>query len=137
MKSVSARNAALEKLSSQIRSLVGADYPLGAIIPSPVGLSHKGSYWGNFPYQMLAEKYDVFVPMSYYTYHGDGSDGRLQRHDGERPHPALEAGLHGRADPPDRWHRRSTVIRRRGEGFREGGQRAPSRRSEPLQLAGH
>lgn len=73
VKSVSARNAALEKLSSQIRSLVGANYPLGAIIPSPVGLSRKGSYWGNFPYQMLAEKYDVFVPMSYYTYHGDGA----------------------------------------------------------------
>lgn len=69
---VSARNQALEELSLKIRGLAGPAYPLGAIIPSPVGLSRKGSYWGAFPYEMLARTYDVFVPMSYYTYHGKG-----------------------------------------------------------------
>jgi hypothetical protein len=32
----------------------------------------KGGSWKPFPYTMVAKKYDVFVPMSYYTYHGDG-----------------------------------------------------------------
>jgi hypothetical protein len=69
---VAARNAALERLSLEIREIVGPRYPLGAIIPSPVGLAKKGSYWPAFPYTMLARTYDVFVPMSYYTYHGKG-----------------------------------------------------------------
>ena len=30
------------------------------------------SYWPGFPYKALADIYDVFVPMGYYTYHGDG-----------------------------------------------------------------
>lgn len=73
IKKVSARNKALTTLSAKIRAYVGASYHMGAIIPSPVGLSKKGGYWGDFPYQMCAEKYDVFVPMSYYTYHGKGA----------------------------------------------------------------
>ena len=73
VKTVSKRNAALMTLSRQIRDSVGPSYPLGAIIPSPVGLSRKGSYWGSFPYTELAGVYDAFVPMSYYTYHGDGA----------------------------------------------------------------
>lgn len=70
--SVGARNAALMDLTKRIRARVGSGYPLGAIIPSPVGLSRGGSYWGDFPYTALASTYDVFVPMSYYTYHGKG-----------------------------------------------------------------
>jgi len=73
VKSQSARNKALLKLSKQIRESAGASYPLGAIIPSPVGLSKKGSYWPDFPYTELAQIYDVYVPMGYYTYHGDGA----------------------------------------------------------------
>jgi hypothetical protein len=73
IKSQKPRNRALLKLSRQIRAATGASYPLGAIIPSPVGLSKKGSYWGTFPYTDLAPIYDVFVPMGYYTYHGDGA----------------------------------------------------------------
>lgn len=69
----SVRNARLTTLSTKIRTLVGPSYPLGAIIPSPVGLSRKGSYWGSLPYTMLAGKYDVFVPMSYYSYHAHGA----------------------------------------------------------------
>ena len=69
----SARNKALLKLSKQIREHTGDSYPLGAIIPSPVGLSKKGGYWPDFPYTELAGMYDVFVPMGYYTYHGDGA----------------------------------------------------------------
>ncbi len=73
-----ARNAALQDLSQRIRALTGKRYPLGAITPSPVGIATNASYWVHFPYQMLAGIYDVFVPMSYYTYHGSGGPAALQ-----------------------------------------------------------
>jgi hypothetical protein len=70
VKSERSRNKALESLSAKIRDLAGASYPLGAIIPSPTGLAKSKGYWSTFPYAALARRYDVFVPMSYYTYHG-------------------------------------------------------------------
>jgi hypothetical protein len=72
------RNAALADLSRRIRALVGAKYPLGAITPSPVGVATNNAYWPSFPYEMVARIYDVFVPMSYYTYHGSGGPAVLQ-----------------------------------------------------------
>ena len=72
VRSVKARNAVVTSLSSGIRSLVGTSYPLGAIIPSPTGIAEKRGYWNAFPYSALARDYDVFLPMSYYTYHGNG-----------------------------------------------------------------
>jgi len=69
----SARNKALEALSKKIRAHVGAAYPLGAIIPSPVGIAKQANYWNAFPYASVAKTYDVFVPMGYYTYHGRGA----------------------------------------------------------------
>lgn len=71
--SVAERNSTLISLSRRIRRLVGNDYPLGAIIPSPVGVSRNATYWPGFPYAQLARTYSVFLPMSYYTYHGDGA----------------------------------------------------------------
>ena len=67
------RNQNLAALSQQIRALVGPAYPLGAIIPSPVGLAKKSGYWNNFPYASLPQNYDVIVPMAYYTYHAKGA----------------------------------------------------------------
>ncbi len=67
------RNRGLKALSQRIRALVGPTYPLGAIIPAPVGLRKDTSAWHNFPYTMLASVYDVFVPMGYYTVHGGGA----------------------------------------------------------------
>jgi hypothetical protein len=72
VKDVRLRNARLLKLSERIRSYVGRRYPLGACIPSPAGMTMHPSYWPDFPYKALAGIYDVFVPMGYYTYHGDG-----------------------------------------------------------------
>ena len=39
---------------------------------SPAGMTKSPSIWPGFPYAGLADLYDVFVPMGYYTYHGDG-----------------------------------------------------------------
>ena len=59
-------------LSNKIRAKVGSRYPLGACIMSPAGMTKSPSIWPGFPYAGLAAIYDVFVPMGYYTYHGDG-----------------------------------------------------------------
>lgn len=62
-------------LSQQLRAAVGDDYPLGAIIPSPRGMQIKPAYWPAFPYAQLADLYDVFLPMVYWTYSTKGPDG--------------------------------------------------------------
>jgi hypothetical protein len=62
------RNRRLLQLSAWLRSAVGPGYPLGAITPSPIGMSP--SYWPGIPYRALAGYYDVFMPMAYSTLRG-------------------------------------------------------------------
>jgi len=62
------RNRRLLQLSARLRSDVGPGYALGAITPSPIGMSP--SYWPNIPYGALARVYDVFLPMAYFTFRG-------------------------------------------------------------------
>lgn len=59
------RDRRLLQLSARLRSSVGPAYPLGAIVPSPIGMSP--SYWPGIPYRALARFYDVFLPMAYST----------------------------------------------------------------------
>jgi hypothetical protein len=70
----SERSKRLLSLSKRIRNKVGDRYTLGAIIPSPVGIKLNKGYWPRFPYAGLAESYDAFVPMGYFTYHVDGAE---------------------------------------------------------------
>jgi len=72
VKPATLRTQRLLDLSRKIRAAVGGAYPLGAIIMSPAGMTKWKSVWPGFPYAGLAGIYDVFVPMGYYTYHGDG-----------------------------------------------------------------
>lgn len=65
---IAVRNERLLALSRRIRNLAGPNYPLGAITPDPV----EALYWPNFPYKELAEIYDVFVPMGYFTFRARG-----------------------------------------------------------------
>jgi hypothetical protein len=62
------RNRRLLQLSARLRSDVGPGYALGAITPSPIGMSP--SYWPHIPYRALARVYDVFLPMAYFTFRG-------------------------------------------------------------------
>jgi hypothetical protein len=62
------RNRRLLQLSARLRSDVGPGYALGAITPSPIGMSP--SYWPHIPYLSLARSYDVFLPMAYSTFRG-------------------------------------------------------------------
>lgn len=70
---VSDRNAALVLLTAKIRDLVGPDYVLGGIVPSPVGIAKATGFWNDFPYGFVASHFDVMLPMGYYTYHGKGA----------------------------------------------------------------
>jgi hypothetical protein len=72
---VAVRNARLLSLSRLLRRASPAGYPLGAIIPSPVGMRRHPRYWPNFPYTALARSFDAFLPMTYFSYyaHSPGS----------------------------------------------------------------
>lgn len=65
VRSLRLRDRRLLQLSARLRSAVGPRYPLGAIIPSPVGMSPY--YWPDIPYRALARSYDAFLPMAYST----------------------------------------------------------------------
>lgn len=62
------RNRRMLRLSDWLRELVGPDFTLGAIIPDPT----RSTYWPGFPYRAVARRYDIWLPMSYYTYRARG-----------------------------------------------------------------
>ncbi len=65
---VNERTRRLLALSTRLREALGPAYPLGAIIPSPVGMQLLPRYWPHFPYAALAKTYDVVLPMAYFSY---------------------------------------------------------------------
>ncbi|MDP8955584.1 MAG: hypothetical protein M3N24_01295 [Actinomycetota bacterium] len=73
VRDIANRSARLLQLSARIRKAVGRDYPLGAIVISPVATHRVPSGWPGFPYRALARYYDVFLPMGYYSYRTDGA----------------------------------------------------------------
>jgi hypothetical protein len=65
VRSLALRNRRLLTLSARIRNAVHRTFPLGAITPSPVGMSPY--YWPNIPYRSLTHYYKAFLPMAYST----------------------------------------------------------------------
>ncbi len=64
---VDARNTALVELSTRVRALA-RDRPIGAIVLDPVLLEViNGDFWPDFPWREIADLYDVWLPMSYWT----------------------------------------------------------------------
>lgn len=59
------RDARLLQFSAWLRRTVGPQYALGAITPSPIGMSP--SFWPDIPYSDLTRFYNVFLPMAYST----------------------------------------------------------------------
>jgi hypothetical protein len=72
VRTVSLRNERLVALARALRSAAAPDYPLGAIVPSAVGMEHHPKYWPRFPYAALRQSFDVFLPMAYFTYRVTG-----------------------------------------------------------------
>jgi hypothetical protein len=69
------RTARLRDLSRAIREAAGTGFPLGAIVPSPRGMQKHPDYWPGFPWADLYRLYDVFVPMTYFTWRTEGPAG--------------------------------------------------------------
>lgn len=69
VRNVALRNARLLSLARQLRRTAPSGYPLGAIIPSPVGMLRHPHYWPSFPYVALAQVFDAFLPMAYFSYY--------------------------------------------------------------------
>jgi hypothetical protein len=75
-----ARNASLLRLSTDLRAAVGDD-ALGAIVLPPVQTEVvNAELWPQFPWRSLASLYDVWLPMSYWTFRAADSG----YHDGYR-----------------------------------------------------
>lgn len=70
VRDIETRNRRARRLSRQVRELVGDDYFLGAIVPEAGAL-----YWPDFPYRGLANVYDAFLPMAYFSYRTSGASG--------------------------------------------------------------
>jgi hypothetical protein len=74
VRKVALRNRRAVRLSRRIRAAVGRSYPLGAIVPDQRSTSVSlPSLWPHFPYRRIRPYYDVFLPMTYSTFRGTGS----------------------------------------------------------------
>lgn len=62
------RTKRLLRVARDLRAGAGPGYALGAIILSPRGLELSPEIWPGFPYTGLAARFDVFLPMVYFTY---------------------------------------------------------------------
>jgi hypothetical protein len=67
------RDDNLRRLSSRIRSSAPAGYRLGAIVPSPIGMSLAPRFWPDFPWSTVGRYYDAVLPMSYSSYRVSGA----------------------------------------------------------------
>jgi hypothetical protein len=65
---VSVRNNRLLRLSNRIRRIAGNAFPLAAITPDPLA----SLYWPRFPWSAVARRFDVLVPMGYFSFHASG-----------------------------------------------------------------
>ncbi len=111
------RSLRLTSMSNSVDVATG-QLPLGAIVPPPVQTEViNTSFWPGFPWTRIADVYDVWLPMSYwsfrsdssgygegYTYHEE-STRRLRENVGD-PEALVHGiggigGLDGVDDPPD------------------------------------
>jgi hypothetical protein len=65
---IARRNERLLRLSDKVRRRVGNSYALGAITPDP----QASLYWPSFPWKAVGRKYDVIVPMGYFSFFTHG-----------------------------------------------------------------
>jgi hypothetical protein len=66
------RDENLRRLARRLRAAVGPAYRLGAIVPSPIGMSLAPRFWPAFPWPTVGRWFDVVLPMSYSSYRVSG-----------------------------------------------------------------
>ena len=65
---VAERNRRVVDLSQKLRDAVGNHAAIGAIVPSTVLLENVNPrFWPAFPWAQIAPRYDVWLPMTYWT----------------------------------------------------------------------
>jgi hypothetical protein len=70
------RSERLVELSVQARAAL-ADLPLAAIVPPPVQIEViNPDFWPGFPWARIAPSYDVWMPMTYWTFRSEESGYR-------------------------------------------------------------
>jgi hypothetical protein len=69
VRNVAVRNARLLSLAALLHRAAPRSYPLGAIIPSPVGIRRHRHYWPGFPYGALMRSFDAILPMAYFSHY--------------------------------------------------------------------
>ena len=69
VRNVAVRNTRLLSLVALLRRAAPGSYPLGAIIPSPVGIRRHRHYWPGFPYGALTRSFDAILPMAYFSHY--------------------------------------------------------------------
>jgi hypothetical protein len=67
------RNRRMLRLSDWLREKVGNAEVLGAIVPD-VQSAAPTSYWPYFPYSSVADRFELLMPMSYFTYRVNGRE---------------------------------------------------------------
>lgn len=70
VRDIEVRNRRVRRLARRLRDVVGEGKTMGAIVPEANAL-----YWPDFPYRAVANNFDVFLPMAYFTYRTSGFDG--------------------------------------------------------------
>jgi hypothetical protein len=71
-----ARSAAVVDLSKRVRDLA-PNRPIGAIVLEPVLLEVvNANFWPDFPWRKIADLYDVWLPMAYWTNRNNDSGYR-------------------------------------------------------------
>jgi hypothetical protein len=69
--SVAEFNAGVASHLARVRAAVGARYPVGAIVPAPLGMALNPPAWAGFPWPAIGRQADVVLPMSYWSYRHD------------------------------------------------------------------
>jgi hypothetical protein len=69
--SVAEFNAGVAAHLARVRTAVGPGYPVGAIVPAPLGMALNPPIWAGFPWSEVGRHADVVQPMSYWSYRQD------------------------------------------------------------------
>lgn len=56
---------------SRVRRAVGTSYPVGAIVPAPLGMAIRPWAWEGFPWATIGRLANVVLPMGYWSYRTD------------------------------------------------------------------
>jgi len=69
--SLPAWNAGVAEHARRVRAALGSRYPIAAIVPTPLQMEIRPTYWAGFPWRALGGYADVFMPMAYWSFRDD------------------------------------------------------------------